>query len=74
MSLSKHIEELCQAVSQEGDAEKLLELVNQLNRELEHASETRPKVAVPQAAQSGNESAPQSPHVQKNSAGESTAA
>lgn len=74
MSLSKHIEELCQAVSQEGDAEKLLALVNRLNEELEHASETRPKVAVPQASQSVNDSAPQSSQVQKNTGGESSAA
>jgi hypothetical protein len=43
MTLTKHIEELCQAVSQEADAEKLICLVDQLNRELEQASEIHAK-------------------------------
>lgn len=40
VSLNKHIEKLCQEVSQEKDGEKLLSLVDQLNKELEHISET----------------------------------
>ncbi len=56
MCLSKHIEELCQAVSKESDGEKLLSLVDELNRELEHASETpakdKSKGGVPQRAES----------------------
>lgn len=40
MSLSKHIEELCHEVSKEKDGEKLLSLVDQLNKELEHISES----------------------------------
>ena len=59
MPLSKHIEELCQAASQEADGEKLLSLVEELNKELEHASETLPKEGAPQISQSGKDSAPQ---------------
>ncbi len=45
MYLNKQIEDLCQAVSQESDGEKLLSLVDELNKELEHASETMVKDA-----------------------------
>ncbi len=45
MNLNKHIEDLCHAVSQESDGEKLLSLVDELNKELEHASETPAKDA-----------------------------
>ena len=38
MTCTKHIEELCQAISQEADGEKLISLVDQLNQELEEAS------------------------------------
>ena len=40
MYLNKQIQKLCHEVSQETDDDRLLSLVNQLNRELDHASET----------------------------------
>jgi hypothetical protein len=43
MSLSKHIENLCHQVSQEADGDKLLSLVDELNKELERAAETPAK-------------------------------
>lgn len=52
MSLSKHIEELCHAVSKEADGEKLLSLVDELNRELEHASQTPARDGVQQSVES----------------------
>jgi len=55
MSLTKHIEELCQAVSKENDGEKLLSLVDELNRELEHASETPARDRATHAADSGSD-------------------
>ncbi len=51
MNLNKHIEDLCHAVSKESDGEKLLSLVDELNKELEHASETPAKDGVPQPAE-----------------------
>jgi hypothetical protein len=39
MSLTKQIEKLCHEVSEEKDGNKLLSLVNQLNRELARISE-----------------------------------
>ncbi len=40
MSLNKQIESLCQSITQEKDADKLLSLVEQLNGELAKTTET----------------------------------
>jgi hypothetical protein len=74
MPLSKHIEELCQAVSQEADGEKLLSLVDELNKELEHASEARPQGGLPQPSQSDKDNAPQPSHSQESRGGKPNAA
>ena len=74
MSLSKHIEELCQAVSQESDGQRLLSLVDELNKELEHAAESRPQDGVPQPSQSDKDNAPQPSHSQESRGGKSNVA
>lgn len=43
MSFTKHIEELCLAVSREQDPQKLLSLVDELNKELDRTTEALPK-------------------------------
>ena len=45
MPLTEHIEELCQAASQEQNPKKLLFLVAELNKELDRTTETPPKDA-----------------------------
>jgi len=42
MSFTKHIEELCLAVSREQDPQKLLSLVDELNKELDRTTEALP--------------------------------
>lgn len=74
MSLSKHIQELCHAVSQEPDGQRLLSLVDELNKELEHASESRPEDGVPQGSESSQDNAAQSSHSQESRGGKSNAA
>jgi len=73
MSLSKHIEQLCQAVSQEADGERLLSLVDELNRELEHMSETRPKDGALQPSEASKDTALQ-PSQSQEKGGKSNAA
>jgi hypothetical protein len=73
MSLSKHIEELCQAVSQEADGEKLISLVDELNRELEHMSATRPTDGALQPSETGKDTALQ-PSQRQARGGKSNAA
>jgi len=48
MSLNKQIKELCQQVSEEKDDNKLVSLVDELNRELACISETPENTAVQQ--------------------------
>ncbi len=58
MSFSKRIEQLCDAVSKEADGEKLLGLVDQLNKELEHASQSPVADASAQSSHSPDNSVP----------------
>ena len=46
MSLSQQIEQLCRQVNEEKDGDKLLSLVEQLNRELARISEIQEKAGV----------------------------
>ena len=73
MSLSKRIEELCQAVSQEADGEKLISLVDELNRELEQVSEIRLKEGVLQSSEASKDTALQ-PSQSRERGGKSNAA
>ena len=49
MPFSEEIERLCQAVSQETDGEKLISLVDELNKVLQCTSEQPSKAPVPES-------------------------
>lgn len=74
MYLNKQIEELCNAVSREADGEKLLSLVDELNKELEHEAETQPKNGLLQPSQSARDDAQRLSQPDENREAKSSAA
>jgi hypothetical protein len=54
VSLSKQVEQLCRQVNEEQDGDKLLFLVEQLNRELARISETTENAGVPKPSTSNS--------------------